>query len=69
VGWAGHVARRGLRGNHIGCLWGGRREGRPLGGQRRGWLDDVRMDLGAVGSGVVGWIGLARDGDTWRALV
>jgi hypothetical protein len=28
-----------------------------------------RMDLGEVGWGAMGWIGLAKDRDQWRALV
>jgi hypothetical protein len=45
-------------------------EGRtPLGRPRRGWLDNIRMDLVEVGRGDVDWIGLAQDRDRWRALV
>jgi hypothetical protein len=32
-------------------------------------MDNIRMDLGDVGWGVVDWIGLAQDRDRWRALV
>jgi hypothetical protein len=42
----------------------GKPEGkRPLG------VDNIRMDLGEVGSGDVDWIGLAQDRNRWRALV
>jgi hypothetical protein len=41
----------------------------PLGGPRRGWEDNVRMDLQVVGCGCEDWIGLAQDRDRWRALV
>jgi hypothetical protein len=38
----------------------GKPEGkRPLGRPRRGWVDDVGMDLQEVGCGDVDWIGLA----------
>jgi hypothetical protein len=48
----------------------GRPEGRrPLGRPRRGWLDNIRVNLVEVGWGDVNWIGLAQDGDRWRALV
>jgi hypothetical protein len=48
----------------------GKSEGRrPLGRPRRGWLDDIRMDLGEVRWGDVDWIGLAQVRDRWRALV
>jgi hypothetical protein len=42
---------------------------RPLGRQRRRWMDNIRMDLGEVGSGDVDWISLAKDRNRWRALV
>jgi hypothetical protein len=48
----------------------GKPEGRgPLGRRRRGWLDNIRMDLVEVGWGDVDWISLAQDRDRWRALV
>jgi hypothetical protein len=38
----------------------GKPEGkRPIGRPRRGWEDNIRMDLGEVGWGDVDWIGLA----------
>jgi hypothetical protein len=69
--WAGHVARMGENRNAYTCrLLVGKPEGkRPLGRQRRRWVDNIRMDLVEVGWGDVGWIGLARDRDKWRALV
>jgi hypothetical protein len=42
---------------------------RPLGRPRRGWVDNIRMDLGKAGWGDVDWIGLAKDRNRWRALV
>jgi hypothetical protein len=36
---------------------------------RRRWVDNIRMDLGEVGWGDVGWIGLVQDKNRWRALV
>jgi hypothetical protein len=42
---------------------------RQLGRPRRRWVDNIRMDLGEVGWGVVDWIGLAQDRNRWRALV
>jgi hypothetical protein len=33
------------------------------------WVENIRMDLGEVGWGDVDWIGLAKDRNTWRALV
>jgi hypothetical protein len=42
---------------------------RLLGRPRRMWVDNIRMDLGKVGWGVVNWIGLAQDRNWWRAVV
>jgi hypothetical protein len=48
----------------------GKSEGkRPLGRPRRKWDDNIKMDLQEVGFGVMDWIELAQDMDTWRALV
>ena len=40
---------------------------RPLGRTRRGWEDNIKMDLQEVGCGV--WTGLSWLRDRWRALV
>jgi hypothetical protein len=43
--WAGHVARMGRRGMHIG-YWCGKPEGkRPLGRPRRRWVNSIIMDI------------------------
>jgi hypothetical protein len=48
----------------------GKPEGkRPLGRSRCRWEDNVKMDLQEVGCRGIDWIGLARDIDSWRALV
>jgi hypothetical protein len=48
----------------------GKPEGKkPLGRLRRRRVNNIRMDLGEVGWGDVDWIGLAKDGNRWRALV
>jgi hypothetical protein len=41
----------------------------PLGRPRRGWEDNIKMDLQEVGCGGTDWIELAQDRDMWRALV
>jgi hypothetical protein len=46
----------------------GKPEGKRLGRPRRRREDNIRMDLGDVGWGEVGWIGLAKDRNRWRAL-
>jgi hypothetical protein len=67
--WAGHVARMGRRGTRIDYCWESQKGKRPLGRPRRRRVDNIRMDLGEVGWGDVGWIGLAKDRNRWRALV
>jgi hypothetical protein len=48
----------------------GRPEGRrPLGKPRRGWEDNIKMDLQEVGWMGMNWIELAHDSDRWWALV
>ena len=48
----------------------GKLEGRrPLGGPRRRWEDNIKMDLREVGCGCVDWMELAQDRDKWHALV
>jgi len=50
--------------------FGGETEGRrPLGGPRRRWEDNIRMNLREVGCGCVDWMELAQDRERWRALV
>jgi hypothetical protein len=42
---------------------------RPLGRQRRRWVDDIRMNLLEVGWDDVDLIGMAQVRNRWRALV
>jgi hypothetical protein len=44
-------------------------EKRPLGRQRRGWVDSIKMDLREIGWDGVDWIDLAQNRDQWMALV
>jgi hypothetical protein len=67
--WAGHVARMGEKRNAYRLLVGKPEGKRPLGGSRRRWADNIRVDLGEVGWGHVAWIDLAQDWNRWRALV
>jgi hypothetical protein len=47
--WAGHVARMGEKWNAYRLLVGKPEGKRPLGRPRRGWVDNIGMDLGEVG--------------------
>ena len=48
----------------------GKPEGkRPLGRPRRGWEDNIKIDLQEVGEGCGDWMVLAQDRDRRRALV
>jgi hypothetical protein len=42
---------------------------RPLGRPRRRWDDNIKMDIQEMGCGGMGWIGVAQNRDSWRALV
>jgi hypothetical protein len=42
---------------------------RRLGGPRRRWVDNFKMDLREIGWDGMDWIELAQDRDHWRALV
>ena len=57
--WAGHVARMG-EGRGVYRVLVGKREGkRLLGGPRRRWEDNIKMDLQEVGCGGVDWTEIA----------
>jgi hypothetical protein len=61
---------RGVEKRNVYQLLVGKPEGeRPLGRPRRGWIDNIKMDLLEIGLSVVVWIGLAQDRYRWRALV
>jgi hypothetical protein len=42
---------------------------RALGGPRRRWMDNIKMDLGEIGWDGMYLIGLAPNRDQWTALV
>jgi hypothetical protein len=67
--WARHVAR--IRAKRKACrIFVGKPEGkRPLGKPRRGWMDNIKIDLREIGWDSMDWVDLAQDRDQWRALV
>jgi len=67
--WTGHVARMGDERGVYRFLVGKPEGRRPLGRPRRRWVDNIRMDLQAVGCGYMDWIGMAQDRDRWRTLL
>jgi hypothetical protein len=42
---------------------------RPLGRPRCRWVGNIKIDLREIDWESGAWIGLAQDGDQWRALV
>jgi hypothetical protein len=57
--WAGHVVRMGETRNSYRILVGKPEKKRPLGRPRRGWVDNIKMDLPRDR---MGWYGLDRTG-------
>ena len=56
------------RGVHKVLVW--KPEGkRPLGRPRRGWNDNIKVDLEEVGKGCGDWTEFAQNRDRWRVLV
>jgi hypothetical protein len=51
--WAGHVARMGEKRNAHTLLVGKLEGMSPLGRPKHRWMDNIRMDLGEMGCGVV----------------
>ena len=69
VRWVGHVARMG-EGRCVHRLLVGKTEGKgPLARPRRGWEDNIKMDILEMGGGCGDWMDLAQDRDRWRTLV
>ena len=67
--WLGHVARMGEGRGVYRVLVGKSKVKRPLGRPRRRWEDNINLDLQEMEYGVMDWIELAQDRDSWRVLV
>jgi hypothetical protein len=55
--------------NAYGILVGKPEGKRPLGRQRRRWVNNIKRDLREIGWDAVDWIDLAQERDQWRAIV
>ena len=44
-------------------------ENTPLGRPRRGWEDNIKMEVQEPGWGAMNWINLTKNRDKWRAVV
>jgi hypothetical protein len=67
--WAGHMVRVWEKRNVYRLLVGKPEGKRPVGRPRRGWIDNIKLDLSGIRLGVVDWIGLVHYTYRWRALV
>jgi hypothetical protein len=59
----------GVKRNAYEILVGNPEGKKPVGRQRRRWVDNIKMDLRAIGLGDMDWIVLAEDRDQWRAVM
>jgi hypothetical protein len=67
--WTGHVTCMGEVRDVYNILVGRPEGRRPLGGPRRRWEDNIKLDLREIGFGDEERIHLAQDRDRWRAVL
>ena len=67
--WGGHVARMEECRSAFKILTGKPTGKRSLGGPRRRWEDNIKMDLKEICINVGNWVDSAQERDYWRALV
>jgi hypothetical protein len=66
--WAGHVARM-EDGRSAFKIWTGKITTKSLlGGTRRRWEENIRMDLKEIIINTRNWVDSAQDRDCWRVL-
>jgi hypothetical protein len=69
MGWAGNVASIGEK-RYAYTILVEKPEGkRPLGRQRRRWVDNIKMDLREIEWGDMDWIDLAEERNEWGGLL
>jgi hypothetical protein len=69
MGWVGHVARMDEGRDIYGVLVGSPEGKRLLERPRRGWEDNIKIDLREIGIDGANWIRLAQDRVQWQAFV
>jgi len=69
MGWAGHVARVGVRRVSYRGLVGKPEGKRPLGRPRCRWGDNIKISLQETRHEDVNWIHLTQDSEEWRVVV
>jgi hypothetical protein len=67
--WTWHVAHMEEKWSAWRILVGKPEGKRPLGGSKRKWVNNIKIDLTEIGWDGRGWIDLAQDRDQWRAVV
>jgi hypothetical protein len=67
--WMGHIVRMGEKNNAYRLLVGKREGKRPLLRLKRGWVDNIKVDLREIGWGGMDWIYLVHNEDCWRTLM
>jgi hypothetical protein len=67
--WVGHFAQMGEKRNVYRLLMRKPEGKRALRKPRRRWIDNIKMDVLEIALSVVGWIDLAQDRYSWRAVV
>jgi hypothetical protein len=65
--WAEHAVRMGEKKNAYTILVGKPEGKRPLGRQRRRWVDNINIDVREIGWDGVDLVDLVQDRDQWRA--
>ena len=63
--WAGHVVRMEEGRSALKLLTDNPTGKSPFGRPRRGWENNIRMDLKEIDASMRNWVNMAKDGDYW----